>query len=125
MKILEEGEKRRLMEYVLDIETEVFEKIKNHETVHFRAPALIRGERIKKFDTLKLYHPGEEIEALRIEVVGMEQLAEEQRLSDSGGEDTSANNTIVVEFQLLEWMFQMETELDDLLREEKKWEGLL
>lgn len=125
MKILEEGEKRRLMEYVLDIETEVFEKIKNHETVYFRAPALIRGERIKKFDTLKLYHPGEEIEALRIEVVGMEQLAEEQRLSDSGGEDTSANNTIVVEFQLLEWMFQMETELDDLLREEKKWEGLL
>ena len=112
------------MEHILDIETEVFEKIKDHEILQFKVPATMNGVEIKKFDTLKLYHPGEEIEALRIEVVGLEPVMEGQN-QDSSGSETVHKEMILVEFQLLEWMFQMETELDDLLREEKKWEGLL
>lgn len=98
------------MEYVLDIETEVFEKIKNHETLHLKVPAMIQGIELKKYDTLKLYHPGEEIEALRVEVVD---------IRDSG------ENNSEIELNLLEWMFRMETELDVLLEEEKKWEEIL
>ena len=98
------------MEYVLDIDTELFEKIKEHETVQLTVPAMLQGREVKKYDTFKLYHPGEEVEALRIEVADV---VEEKK------------NDVVIEFQLLEWMFKMETELDELLREEKKWEGLL
>ena len=29
--------------------------------------------------------------------------------------------SVQVEIELVEWMFRMETEIDDLLREEKKW----
>lgn len=112
------------MEYILDIETEVFEQIKNHETVHLQVPAVMNGAKLKKFDTLKLYHPGEEIEALRIEVVDLERMPEEEGRDYAGG-TVSEDGTVRIEFQLLEWMFQMETELDELLREEKKWEGIL
>lgn len=117
-------EKGISVEHILDIETEVFEKIKDHEILQFKVPATMNGVEIKKFDTLKLYHPSEEIEALRIEVVGLEPVTEEQN-QDSSGSETVHKEMILVEFQLLEWMFRMETELDDFLREEKKWEGLL
>lgn len=117
-------EKGISVEHILDIETEVFEKIKNHEILQLKVPATMNGVEIKKFDTLKLYHPGEKIEALRIEVVGLEPVTEEQN-QDSSGSETVHKEMILVEFQLLEWMFRMETELDDFLREEKKWEGLL
>lgn len=117
-------EKGKSVEHILDIETEVFGKIKNHEILQLKVPATMNGVEIKKFDTLKLYHPGEEIEALRIEVVGLEPVTEEQN-QDSSGSETVHKEMILVEFQLLEWMFRMETELDDFLREEKKWEGLL
>lgn len=97
-----------IMEHVFDIETAVFEQIKEHQTIHLTVPK--EGRDIKPFDTLKLYHPGEDVEALRIEVTNV----------------IEENETdVTIEFQLLEWMFQMETELDELLREEKKWEGLL
>lgn len=117
-------EKGKSVEHILDIETEVFEKIKNHEILQLKVPATMNGVEIKKYDTLKLYHPGEEIEALRVEVVGLEPVTEEQN-QDSSGSETVHKEMILVEFQLLEWMFRMETELDDFLREEKKWEGLL
>ena len=113
------------MEYVLDITTDVFENIKEHRTLHLTVPAVIEGNEIHKYDTLKLYHPGEEVEAFRIEIVDiMEKSICEEAEQGQMSVDTDEKN-VVVEFQLLEWMFQMETELDDLLREEKKWEGLL
>lgn len=98
------------MEHILDIDTEVFEKIKNHETLQIEIPSEINQRRVKEGDDLKLYHPGNPAEALRIHLVKLT-----QRQKDK----------VLAHFELSEWMFWMETELDELLKEEEKlWEGL-
>ena len=64
------------MEHILDIETTLFRQIQEHETVEMEIPSRDEGREIKPMDTLKLYHPGEEIEALRIEVESVEKRGE-------------------------------------------------
>jgi len=65
------------MEYYADISTEIFEKIRDHETTKLS----LNGDYAKKLtgadqwpwfqkgDGLKLYHPGELPEALRVEIL--------------------------------------------------------
>lgn len=93
------------MEHYLDIDTELFEKIKEHETTRIQIPRMINGREVRIGDTLKLYHPGDEGEALRVEMTGVEEM-------DGNAE---------VSFDLLEWMCRLETELDELLRQEEEW----
>lgn len=95
------GEERK-MDYILDISTELFEQIKHHEISTFFIEKNVLPEEIKEGDALKLYHPGNKEEALRVLV----------KKAKPDGE---------IQFELLEWMFRMETELDELLREEKLW----
>lgn len=90
------------MDYILDISTELFEQIKHHEISTFFIEKNVLPEEIKEGDALKLYHPGNKEEALRVLV----------KKAKPDGE---------IQFELLEWMFRMETELDELLREEKLW----
>ena len=83
------------MEHILDIDTELFRQIQEHETVEMDVPAQIEGREIRPLDTMKLYHPGEEIEALCIEVETVERRGE-------NGEETGR-----IRFALLEWMFRI------------------
>lgn len=101
------------MEHYLDIETERFEKIKEHEMTWILVPRRVAGREIGVGDVLKLYHPGDPTEAIRVEVTDVQ-------TADAGQE------FIRVSFVLLEWMCRLETELDELLREEEQWmRGLL
>lgn len=110
------------MEHYLDIETELFEKIKEHETTEIRIPRCIDGRKVKTGDTLKLYHPGDETEALRVEITGVETTEVGEMVQDtSEGEDCDAEQAVTVSFSLLEWMCRLETELDELLRQEEMW----
>ena len=84
------------MEHILDIETTLFRQIQEHETVEMEIPSRDEGREIKPMDTLKLYHPGEEIEALRIEVESVEKRGE-------NGEKEPDR----IRFSLLEWMFHI------------------
>lgn len=100
------------MEHYLDIATDVFNKIKEHVTEEIEIPCLISGREVQPGDTMKLYHPADETEALRIEITGVS--------------NATGNQTVTASFVLLEWMCRLETELDELLREEEAWmQGLL
>ena len=114
------------MEHYLDIETELFEKIREHETTRIQIPREINGREVRTGDTLKLYHPGDGTEALRVEVSGVE---ERGTKGEDGKEEEKSGETgqeVTVSFFLLEWMCRLETELDELLRQEEEWmQGLL
>lgn len=96
------------MDYILDISTDIFERIKNHETTILPLSKEECPKELKAGDGIKLYHPGNQDEALRVVVKGLMQ-------------EDAPGCSVQVEIELAEWMFRMETELDDLLREEKKW----
>lgn len=126
------------MEHYLDIETERFEKIKEHEVTWILVPRRVAGREIGIGDVLKLYHPGDPTEAIRVEVTDVQtaDAAAAQTGTDAGvlkGSRTDAaaavgagQEFIRVSFVLLEWMCRLETELDELLREEERWmQGLL
>lgn len=129
------------MEYYVDIAADVFEKIKAHGTTE-----IVFGEEelknltgregspfFEKGDTLKLYplsEPGADPEALRILITG-EQIClpekDEEEEFRQGGQSAVCREKFTLSFELLEWIFAMETELDDLLREEQemlKWYGI-
>lgn len=147
------------MEHYLDIETERFEKIKEHEATWMSVPRRVAGREIGIGDVLKLYHPGDPTEAIRVEVTDVQtaDAAAAQTGTDAGvskgsraDAGASAESRAVAEvsaesrtdaaavaagtgrelmrvsFVLLEWMCRLETELDELLREEERWmQGLL
>ena len=140
------------MEHYLDIETERFEKIKEHEVTWILVPRRVAGREIGIGDVLKLYHPGDPTEAIRVEVTDVQtaDAAAAQTGTDAGvlkgsraesravaevsaGSRTDAAAAVGagqefmrVSFVLLEWMCRLETELDELLREEERWmQGLL
>ncbi len=115
------------MEHYLDIETELFEKVKKHKTTEMRISRSIDGREVKTGDTLKLYHLGDETEALRVEITGVETTGVEETVQEmSEREDCDAEQAVTVSFSLLEWMCRLETELDELLRQEEMWmRGLL
>ncbi|HIW60484.1 MAG TPA: hypothetical protein H9880_11475 [Candidatus Anaerobutyricum avicola] len=96
------------MEHYLDIETALFTKIKEHETENAVIPRQIGGREVRPGDTLKLYHPGDETEALRVEITAVKP-------------DGEATEKLQITFALLEWMCQVETELDEMLKEEEMW----
>lgn len=96
------------MEHYLDIETALFTKIKEHETENAVIPRQIGGREVRPGDTLKLYHPGDETEALRVEITAVKP-------------DGEATEKLHITFALLEWMCQVETELDEMLKEEEMW----
>lgn len=102
------------MEYYIDITTEMFEQIQNHEVHAVCLPKHLFRAEPKTGDTMKLYHPANPEEALRVEIQNVEEAEEE-----------GAGAGWKLELALLEWVFRIETELDELLREEKRWlEGL-
>lgn len=118
------------MEHYLDIETVLFEKIKEHETTKMRIPPCINKKEVRMGDTLKLYHPGDETEALRVEIVNIEkpeirkiEIEEMSCFPKKEGEieKTGREQEVVISFSLLEWMCRLETELDELLRQEEMW----
>lgn len=147
------------MEHYLDIETERFEKIKEHEVTWILVPRRVAGREIGVGDVLKLYHPGDPTEAIRVEVTDVQtaDAAAAQTGTDAGvskgsraDAGASAESRAVAEvsaesrkdaaavaagagrelmrvsFVMLEWMCRLETELDELLREEERWmQGLL
>lgn len=103
---------RFIMEYYMDISTELFEKIKEHETEEllFKEEELNVLTKKNEFpyfeqgDTLKLYHPGEDPEAFRLEITG----------------EKIKNGQISLSFERLEWMMALETTADAFLKEEKE-----
>lgn len=97
------------MEHYLDVEDALFEQIKEHAITEISVPHAINGTEIKEGDVLKLYHPGDNTEALRIEITAMKKAEPQMRY---------------VSFILLEWMCRIETELDMLLWEEKQWRNV-
>lgn len=102
------------MEHYIDITTEMFEQIQNHETTVLLLPQRMYQAKPQVGDTMKLYHPANPEEALRIEIQSVEEISTEE-----------GESCWKLEITLLEWVFRMETELDELLREEKRWmEGL-
>lgn len=99
------------MEHYLDIEEILFTQIKEHTTTVISIPHVIKGREVKIGDVLKLYHDGDDTEALRIEITAMEEMEPQK---------------VCISFVLLEWMCRIETELDALLWEEEQWmKGLL
>lgn len=84
------------MEHILDVETEAFIRVKEHETTRLEVPAVIEGRELRQYDTIKLYHPGDEREAVRIEI---------SEITETGGQDD-----VQISFALLEWMYRLDTE---------------
>ena len=86
------------MQYYIDLTTDQFQKLKDHESENVRIPedqALeLTGSDKKPYftenDTLKVYHPSKDPEALRFAVTGPS--TEEE------------DGTVVIPVELLEWM---------------------
>lgn len=88
------------MEHILDVDTELFTKVKEHEIEEMEVPARVRGQELRRYDTIKLYHPGDEAEALRIEI------------SDIKAEEcASSQESVRIAFTLLEWMYRLDTDV--------------
>ena len=100
------------MDHYIDISDELFLQIQNHELTEIILPECVYSDRVNEGVVLKLYHPADPAEALRVQV------NRAAACPDQEGQK--------LEIELLEWIFQIETELDEQLREEQLWlEGLL
>ena len=96
------------MDRYIDVPDEVFEALQNHLTDLL----VLHSDMAKDFqvgDCLKLYHPSNPEEALRIQIDRMDFAKTE-----------SGEGDILFHCTLLEWIFRIETELDQILREEKE-----
>lgn len=135
------------MDHYIDISDELFIQIQHHETQEIILKETdVKGD-ISPGDTLKLYHPSDPNEALRVQVNRVDELSvsdldsstgQEAAVTAYGAEDGSAElvgsdscsaahrGKCKVQIKLIEWVFQIETELDEQLREEQMWlEGLM
>ena len=104
----------------IDIGDKEFQRLKEHETSRLLLNRTDYSQDFAPGDVLKLYHPGDPAEALRVSVVKVTGGLPEGGPSEEadGGE---CEEMICLETELLEWVFQIETELDAQLREEKLW----
>ncbi|MBQ9156442.1 MAG: hypothetical protein IJ137_06660 [Eubacterium sp.] len=95
------------MNHYLDIDDELFRAIQNHEISQISLEQDLFSSQVKVGDELKLYHPGDPAEALRVEVDKVEE--------DSG------KRMLKLQITLTEWLFQIETDLDHQLQDENSW----
>lgn len=96
------------MVYYVDISDEVFRAVQNHSCHKLTLDdGQLKGEKeLKVEDELKLYHPSNKAEAIRVGIQGV-------------NHDSDARQWEIT-ITMLEYMFTMRTELDEQLEEEER-----
>ncbi len=92
------------MEHIVDISDEEFISLQNHITDKLTLEKGIASV-FQVGDSMRLYHPSNKEEALRVQI---------DKIKEN-------NTSFELYCSLLEWVFQIETELDELLREEEDY----
>lgn len=106
------------MDQYVDITDQAFEALREHESDQLifnkdLADEELQGKTMEEMDqykslcegdSLKLYHPSNPEEALRVQIDKKEE----------------SQTEIILHCSLLEWIFHIETELDEMLREEER-----
>ena len=93
------------MDHYIDVSDEIFDALQSHST-DILPLSLTEGADYQLGDSLKLYHPSNPHEALRVQIDKIDKKEENDA-------------ELLLHCSLLEWIFQIETELDQMLREEE------